>query len=423
MRAALKSLIATGLLAAPVLLAPTSARAAFDNYNSVLLGSRAAGLGHAFTALGGDVAASPFTNPATTVLTPGNALAATATLYTKNETRLGKTEDLFETTQRVNRGFFRSVPSSSGSVTHFGSFSLALSLLVPDYEQYAGPVKTTDGVNSFVNQTDESFWAGASLAARLTETHSLGLTVYYTARSLTRSVNDTATPEGTSNTTTVLEEKSLTNNSIVAIFGYHHRLAKHWSAGLSFRPPSLPFSGSASYYRSVSEPGQAPQIFRDDGLRTQTKVPSKLALGIAREVPGVSTLSFDMHLYEATSYNDVMGPAESVDQIVHRQVVNFSFGYEAPVSPTFKWRMGVFTNFSSHPVPDPARGVRQADGVEMSGFSGNMEFQTAANTWVTFGGSYSGGRGTTLQSVAGRLTPIAKTQHLYTLLIATGFQF
>jgi hypothetical protein len=128
-----------------VFLISDSAQSAFDNYNSVLLGDRAAGMGAAFSALTGDASATPFYNPATTVLSPGSAIASSVTLYSKYDTQLGRSEDLVDATQRVNRGFFRSIPSASSAITHFGSFALGLNIVVPDYDTYSGPIRALTG--------------------------------------------------------------------------------------------------------------------------------------------------------------------------------------------------------------------------------------------------------------------------------------
>src|SRR5690606_38172936 len=61
-------------------LLPSVGNAAFDNYNSVLLGERAAGMGGAFTAMTEDPAAAPFYNPATISRMEGTSLSTSASL-------------------------------------------------------------------------------------------------------------------------------------------------------------------------------------------------------------------------------------------------------------------------------------------------------------------------------------------------------
>ena len=398
------------------------AHAAFDNYNSVLLGDRAAGLGAAFAALTGDASATPFYNPATTVLSPGSAIASSVTLYSKYDTQLGRTEDLVDATQRVNRGFFRSIPSASSAITHFGSFALGLNIVVPDYDTYSGPIRALTGANSFVSVMDESLWVGGTFSAKLDSRDALGLTLYYTARRFERSISDKVVTG--SNVKIVLEEKSLTTNSLVAVMGFYRKISPTWAMGIAYRFPSLPISGEASYYRSTTDTTTTPVdvVTQNTGIHARTRVPAKFTLGFARENRGRNTISFDMNMYESVAYADI-DFAAGADEISHRQVVNFSFGYEQSFGADIVWRMGLFTNFSSHPVPDPNANMRQADGVEMGGLASNVEFSTGENTWITIGGYYTGGRGKTVQYVGGSLALIEKMQQNYTLLISTGFRF
>lgn len=402
----------------------STALAAYSNYNSILIGERAAGLGGAFTALSGDPAATPYYNPATTVLLDGTSLSATVNVYNKYETSMGESGDFTEAPQRINRGFFRSLPASSATVVNFQSFAVGLSILVPDYDYFSGQVKGAENTNSLLNQVDESLWVGGTFSARLTEKDSLGLSLYYTARNLTRSVHDELRAEDGSGATLTTEEKNLSANSVVAIFGYHRRLTPTWSIGISYRPPSLPISGDASYFKSTTQttPYDSDVINRGD-LRAISRIPSRLTVGVAREVTGKNTLSLDLQFSEGLSYQDLPEFETGSDFIQHRSLVNFALGFEQAIRDWITFRIGLFSNLSSHPSPDASRGVRQADHVDMTGFSSNITFQTNEKTTFTFGGYYVGGSGETTQIIGNQLRVIPKSQQVFTMLIATGFHF
>lgn len=428
MKKSIPSFVATLVAVSTSLTLGSPAFGAYSNYNSVLLGERAAGLGGAFTALAGDTAAIPYYNPATAVLMDASSLSATVNVYNKYDTRIGTTGDLIDASQRVNRGFFRSLPSSSGTILRFPSFAFGLSILVPDYEFFSGQLKNTENTDAFLSLIDESLWVGGTFAVKLTNRDSLGLSLYYTARNLARSVNDRRTLVDASGNATgaviTSEEKNLTANSVVPIFGYHRKLSETWSVGASYRPPSLPIAGEASYNRAVTRttPYDSQVISRDQ-MRALTKIPARIGLGVAREVKGKNTLSVDVQINEGLSYRDLPELLEGAEQIDHRQVSNLAIGFEQTLSSWAIVRLGYFTNLSSHPVPDVSTGLRQGDHVDMYGFSANVNIRTEQKTLFTIGGYYNGGSGVTTQIVGESLRLLPKTQRVFTMLVATGFDF
>lgn len=381
-------------------------------------------MGGAFTALSDDTAATPFYNPATTILMDGNSLSATVNVYNKYSTSLGESGDFTQARQTLNQGYFRSLPSASGTVLHFKSFAVGLSILVPDYEFYSGQIKGSADTTSFLSLIDESLWVGGTFSTRLTADDSLGFSVYYTARNLSRTVNDRVVAGSGSSATVTNEIKNLTANSIVSVLGFHHKLSSLWSIGVSYRPPSLPIAGEGTYYKEtvVTTPYSSTAINRSN-LRAITKIPAKVTLGFAREAKGQNALSFDLQFYEALSYNDLPEVPEGSDRIVHRQVTNFAVGYEQVVRDWLTVRLGAFSNLSSHPDPSLDLGSRQGDHVDMNGFSANFNLITPQKTTFTFGGYYSEGQGQTTQFVGQKLALVPKTEQVFTMLVATGFAF
>lgn len=401
---------------------PTFASGAFANYNSVLIGERAAGMGGAFTALTGDPAATAFYNPATMVLVQGSSVSASANVYNKYDTNIGGGQDFNGAPMRVNRGFFRSIPASSGTVVNFGSFAAGFSIVVPDYDFFSGQIHGAENTSSFLSAVDESLWVGGTLSGKLTEADSIGLTYYYTARNLSRTVNDKVTTATSAVITQ--EEKNLTTNSLVAVAGYHRRLSDTWSAGISYRFPSLPIAGEASYFRSVTHTSPySNEVINRGNLRAQTRIPAKISLGVAREIKGANTISLDLQFYESLGYRDLPELPEGAELVSYRQVTNIAVGYEQVVNNWVTLRLGYFSNFGAHNTPDLSRGVRQGDHVDMQGFSANVAFGAKDNTSFTFGGYYSGGSGETIQLSGEKLSLLPKEQQIFTMLVATGFHF
>lgn len=402
----------------------TSSHAAYSNSNSILLGERAAGLGGAFTALSGDAAASPYYNPATSVLQSGNHVSAAVNVYNKFETNVGDTGDFTQAPQRLNRGFFRSLPSSSATILGFGSFAVGLSILVPDYEFYSGQIKGTSTTTSSLSTVDESLWVGGTFSTKLTKRDAAGLSLYYTARNLSRSVSDRVETGGGTGATLTTEEKNLTSNAVVAILGFYRKLSETWSMGLSYRAPSLPIAGEASYYKAVVQTTPYTSTVTNQGnLRAITKIPARVTVGFAREVKNVNTLSFDLQMYEGTSYSDLPELPAGAEDIQHRQIVNFALGYEARVRDWARLRLGFYSNLSNNGRPDLSKGQRQGDYVDQMGFSANVNFRTADATSFTFGGYYTGGSGDSTQLTGQSLQIVPKSQQVFTMLVATGFSF
>jgi hypothetical protein len=420
----LPSLLAASILSIIAPVALPRAQAAYENYNSVLLGERAAGMGGAFTALSGDSAATPFYNPATTVLQSGSSLSATANVYNKYVTSIGQSGDADGAPGKLNRGFFRAVPSSSATILNFKSFAVGLSVLVPDYEAYSGQIRGSETTVSTLNMVDESLWVGATFSGRLTERDSIGLSLYYTARNLSRSANDRVTTGGGTGAIITSEETNLTANNVVPILGLHRKLSETWSAGLSLRPKSIPIAGEASYYKSITVTSPYTQnVINRPGSRAVTMIPSRIAFGVAREVADVNTISFDISIFGTDSYRDMPEVVEGAAVVRHKRTVNFALGYEQSLNSWLNLRMGLFTNRSSLTSPDASANYRQGDKVDMNGASLNFNILTKKETSFTVGGYYSGGSGTSTQLVDQSVQIVPKSQKIFTMLLATGFHF
>jgi len=313
-----------------LMVASSPSLASFSNFNSVLIGERAAGMGGAYTALTGDPAANSFYNPATLSRLPGATLSAAVSLYNKYDTQFGGQNDFNEAPLRVNRGSILPLPASAGTVHTFGNFAFGTSIVLPDFDVYAGEVRTevigADQSSSYLNLRDESLWVGGSLAMNLSDQDSIGLTMYYTSRTFNRSITDQNTVGGVR--TIFSEEKSLTHNSIIYILGYYRQLNQNWSIGLSHRLPSLPVSGSGTYIQAeVSSSGAAPPTLHESSLTSNTDVPTKTALGIAYERNKNFSLAVDVQFYGADKYRDINSPlgGEIID---HVEVWNVSLGME-----------------------------------------------------------------------------------------------
>ncbi len=396
---------------------------AYGNYNSVLIGDMAAGMGGAFTGLTGDPAACSYYNPATLARMKGTSLSASANIYNKYDSEYGDYSGFSGGTGRINRGNFRSIPASAGSVAAFGPFAIGLSIIVPDYDFFSGPVKSQELQNTSLNILDESLWVGGNMAVNLSDVSSVGLTVYYTSRFYQKSLIDNFKR---SNGTAVLnsEEKTFNNNSIVYLLGYYHRFNSRWSAGTSLRFPSIEVHGRGSYFatsidtQATNEPTQVAK----NELPSETRIPMKAAFGVAYQEAGKRTFSFDVTYFGKERYYD-LDDLDARELVENVEIWNFSLGAEFFLKHWLRLRTGLFTNFSSHPPISNDISERRSDHIDMWGFSTNFGIFTSDKVSFTIGGYYTGGTGYSVEKLNQSLQKVKKSQQIFSMLVGSAYFF
>lgn len=410
------------ILALFLTTASTAALASgFGNYNSVLIGDMAAGMGGAFTGLTGDPAGCSYYNPATLSRMQGTSLSATANVYHKYDTEYGASQDVTGASGRINRGSFRSIPASAGSVASFGPFAIGLSIIVPSHDFYSGSVKVEGDKDLSLNISDESLWVGGNMAINITENSSVGTTVYYTSRLYDKQLVEYTRKAGATAAQTT-EEKTFSSNSLIYILGYYYRFDENWSVGFSLRPPSIQVYGRGSYFYSVvdTQASTATQQSRDN-IPSESRTPLKFSTGIAYKKSGKYTFSFDASYYGRERYTDV-DDSLVAELVENKEIWNFALGSEIFLKHWLRLRSGIFTNFSSHPeikeVP-----YRRPDHIDMLGFSLNFGVFTSDKVSFTFGGYYTGGTGYTVERLNGEYQKIRKTQQTFAMLIGSAYFF
>ncbi len=404
-----------------VLLFSFSAWGSFSNYKSVLLGDRASGMGGAFTAMYDDPSSVLYYNPAAVARVRGSSFSAAATVYHKYDTDYGETEDFFEAGREVNRGFFRSLPSASGSILAYGSFAFGLSILVPDYDSFNGQVASSDENSVFLNYTDESLWVGGGVGINVSRRSSIGISIYYTSRNLQRSAIDETRIGGNVFQTT--EEKTSSNNSLVYNMGFFTRMTRFWNLGLNFRPPSVQINGTGSYFRSFIDT-QSPANSTQENFttaKTDHRIPMKAAIGIAYNEPKEESWTFDITYHGREKYDEFRDNLSNF-KVRRKEVVNLSTGYEVYVRDNISMRMGLFTNFTANREHNIDVGL-QADAIDMWGFSANLGVFTSDQVSFSFGGYFMTGKGKSIQEIGQRFQIIDKSQNLFSMLLSTAYYF
>ncbi len=396
---------------------------AYYNFNSTLIGEQASGMGGTYTALHGDSSSSGFYNPASLVKLTGTDISASATLFNKYDTTYGEGQNIIKAGERVNRGFFRTIPSAIGNVYRWKKWAFGFSIVVPDYDFFAGNINDSDEGQSFLTYTDESLWSGIVGSYKASPTESFGISLYYTARSLIRSSLDRAIISPSQEVITS-EEKSLKHNGIVVVLGYLLDIDDQWSFGLSVRPPALSISGQGSFYQSVTDTSSLPsEVILERNVKAKTYIPPRYTMGFAFRPNNRLTLALDGSFFPGFGYQD-MELNTAADDIEHVDTWNLNFGMEYKFKwPKVNWRAGVFTNNSSVPEPEFTATGRTGDHLDMVGFSSNFKFLVSDQSSYTIGGFYTGGNGKSVQRTGNQWIRLDKTHHIFSLLISTSYQF
>jgi long-subunit fatty acid transport protein len=412
-----------------LIFCPAAAWCAFSNENSLLIGDRNAGMGGAAVAVEGDAAGAPFYNPGILAFLDGSAFSAAVGIYKKFDVMYGQEEDFTQAPLRVNQGFFRSLPASTGNVIRtpkLPGWTMAFTVVVPDYEQFKGDLRSDATNVSTLTYTDESLWVGGSISRMISDDEGVGLTLYYTARSFARSVSDRSKPDA-NRTEIYSQERTQTENGILPIVGYYRRINERWSWGMAARLPVMKIQGRATVFESLTTADSTgPTLnatsggFPEKGARVV--IPGKLTAGVGFRPAPSWLFSSDLSLREGISYDDLEDAQYSM-AIEHRPVWNISFGVEKEALDWLVIRMGAYTNFSSHPDPDPDVNRAQPDHVDMLGFSTNFVFIAGQKISYTFGGYYTGGRGRSIQRIDQTEKVVPKTMHIFTMLVGTSFSF
>lgn len=410
-------------LAVLSLLAFTAtANADFTNYNSLLIGGQAAGMGGAATAMTSDVSAIAYYNPAALAVLEGRSFSAAVGVYKKFDTLYGQKEDITKVPLRINQGFFQAIPSSLGNVFRYGDYTFGLSIVVPDYDNYKGDLTSSSQNTTTLSYTDQSLWVGGAIARKISDSEAVGVTFYYTARSYDRTLTDQSFPSG-SQAILYNSEKILAQNAIVAVLGYHKKFSESWNFGVSLRPPNLAVTGQGSYFETtVNTSPYSNNNISQPNEKTEVHIPGKLTLGVAYRQDDDWVVALDTSVYQPLDYTDFQDPTYAT-HFIHQMIWNVSVGAEKKFFPWLKTRAGFFTNFSAVPNPDVTQAPSQPDRVDQLGFSANAAFTSSDKIEYTFGGYYTGGWGRSVERVNQQLQELPVTKNVFTMLVGTSFYF
>src|SRR5262249_39610640 len=147
-------------------------------------------------------------------------------------------------------------------------------------------------------------WVGAAFSKNWRESEDLGITVYYTSRSMTQTIAERSYNSST-DYEIYSEEKTVKQNAIVFVLGYLKTINESWKWGISFRPPSLQIAGSATYTESKITNGTlAPPVDQPD-LSSRAQIPPRLAVGFSYNNLDKWLWAVDVTVHGPVNYDDV----------------------------------------------------------------------------------------------------------------------
>ncbi len=357
------------------------------NYRDFIVGDRAAGMGGAALALATSTE-SCFYNPGGLARTESSTVSLSASLYGLATYR---SDSGWAPGQDIDMDSFLVIPTAFGSVWKLDErWILAVSAFVPylarsnDLDAY---LDTYDFYK--YNKDDQSVWLGPSLACRVDDQLSLGVSVFGVYRTFSWFRDWTRRAALTDS-----EDIKYNDLSLLAVVGAHYQLDPNWSFGFSLQPPSVHLSGSGEMMRKYNY-GEGMMVHYMDDAETENTIPAQIAAGAAWSDPGKWALALDLIYHFSEKYNRLEGKDQfgiSWDYTIkYEQVLDFSLGGEYYLAEHYPLRAGFFTSLSAAPAADPATSWYPAH-INKYGLTCSIGRETE-NTSFNIGVNYSWGSG------------------------------
>ncbi|HKP60955.1 MAG TPA: hypothetical protein VJV78_29700 [Polyangiales bacterium] len=411
-------------------------RADDAHHRNNLLGDRALGTGGAWTGLADDPSAAYY-NPAGLGIVSRRSLSASMQLngfeHVEIDSALeGISDEDFVFDQRVTIPVFVSAALKFGprdandfqqhafafSTFHPSNRSLrfALSLRAPG----EGDVVMRYEDISVIDE-DKTVWIGPSYSFAFSPLHALGISVFWSDRSLVHTESRAREDEGmgdevVGNTEYFVVRRTIAEldaQHVVVRLGWVYQLLPSLRIGLMFQPPGIPISAKSSrQYRRVGTSEDGMGVFHKtieaEDLPADSPIPWEVRLGVGINISSVTRLDFDaaltgpngseddpVELFGTGGRDDLEPPGVLMAEKFYRLLTpNFNLGVETMISDVVILRGGVFTDLSA--VPDVHAGdTYQLSDISRFGASMSVGLRFG-DVDMTFGGFIRWGRGETL---------------------------
>ena len=377
-------------VAAVMIAAVMTGQAAADdgNYQNYIIGERAAGMGGAAIALARAVDAAYY-NPAGLADTDSNSISLSASLYGFYDY---KVDNGWLPNEDIKVDSFVSIPATFGSIWKLGDRgAFALSAFIPN-KVSANDLETFLDTDHFFkySKEDQTLWIGPSAGFKVGEKLSLGASIFVVYRTFSWFRDALLGNTGYAWS----EDIKYSDYSLLGVLGAQYQIDTNWSAGVVIQTPSVHISGDGEYLEKEVELGIPAASYLDDP-DTENKIPTKIAAGIAYQVPDKYAVALDVSYHFATGFNRLEGDDQFGNYryypLSREATFNANLGGEYYVTDRYPVRAGIFTNISSAPSADINRSWQPAH-INKYGVSASVG-READNTTLNLGINYVWGSG------------------------------
>ncbi|MFH1968719.1 MAG: hypothetical protein ABIJ53_00195 [Verrucomicrobiota bacterium] len=334
-------MLATGLVMA------STAWATDSKYQTYIVGDRAAGMGGAVVSIADSVDACYY-NPAGLTMAKANTISLSANLY---GFQLYHIENGLFPGENVQGDSFVTIPSTMGGIWKYGpKLSLAFSALVPDRSSFNEIVAYSDSQHLYqFNTDDQTIWVGPSAAYQLAPSLSLGASLF----GIYRSYNEYVSLFYEDYDASFARGRKFNDIALAVVLGMQYRPGRDWNIGLTLQPPTAHlFDSGKTMEHILGRNVLSNNYYYTEDVRTDNQLPTKIALGVGRQVQGNYAFGLDLTYHLPTSYNLQQWQAlgrENYARIVRASVLDLNLGGEYYIRKIYPVRAGFYTGFSSVP--------------------------------------------------------------------------
>lgn len=379
------------------------------HYKNLLVGTKAIGLGGAFTAISDDLSAV-FYNPA------GLTFASTANSASISTFALEKTKfkDVFSTGEDLSRSSFSIVPSFLGAGGKYKDYSWSFAFAVPDLSsertfsaidytipnEFGGSTKVTEFAHIYMDNT--TYKLGLAGAAKLTENLSLGL-------SFVAKYNEVITSQGSGVSYDInIDNSILTSGFQASRRNQDNNLILSPAIGLLLNHDIVDLGMSVKKDIAVSRELTATHTIvvnsatpLPPGVTTSAvgtivdnnvqRYPTLVSIGFAKTFNKFQ-LSFDVDSYlpiDIIEHNiNSFHPPTTRE---YKSIKNYSLGlsYQDKLGSTY--RLGVFTDNANISI-DTEKPYQRAEAIDLIGVSFSINTELFEYP-ISFGGYFKYGSG------------------------------
>lgn len=411
------------------------------HYNNILIGDRASGMGGAYTAVSDDPTGMYY-NPAGIAYSTTRNLSASVNAY-YNFRKKYKGVIGGHGWERTSSAL---LPNYFGIIQPLGKFKVGFSYAVtdsiqedqdqtfydlpldPKVEAYNPGANISRYIINF-NNDDNTYNFGPSIATRITDDLSAGITIYIHQRKAQLIFNQfVETKNGVSGYEWINGYFETNEWGIRPILGLMWSPVEKVSLGIAVSKTILLDSDTTwqSTYRleginvdtnndGISDTNnifERPNVYSTDAKR---KYPYQINTGIAYFASNSLLLSGDVSYSSKVDNPAVFGPFED-----REAVLNAALGTEYYLSRNWAMRAGLFTNMAN--TPEIKTGVSgQPEHIDLYGGSLSLSRFTK-NTSVTLGGNMSYGAGKA-QVVSGSSSVQDANAHAWTIFISSSYSY